>query len=181
MGALKRTESYVFVDDGCVPNSPLPLILHRGAVAPDAPDPARTFERIFARNGWTGSWRDGIFSYHHYHSTAHEVLGLAAGSAKVPFGGPRGETITLKTGDAVAIPAGVAHCLVEGSGRLLVVGAYAGGRGWDVVRDDPEAIAAARLRIAAVPLPEADPVEGADGTLIELWTAAGLAYRSALG
>ena len=171
----------MFVDDGCVPNSPLPLILHRGAVAPDAPDPAQAFERIFARNGWTNSWRDGIFSYHHYHSTAHEVLGLAAGSARLRFGGARGETITLDTGDAVAIPAGVAHCLVEGSGSLLVVGAYAGGRGWDVVRDDPEAIVAARTRIAAVPLPEADPVEGAAGALTRLWAAAGLASASALG
>ncbi len=24
---------------------------------------------------WLGAWRDGIFAFHHFHSTAHEVLG----------------------------------------------------------------------------------------------------------
>lgn len=163
------TETFVFRDDGLIPNSPLPLIVRRGAVTPDAHDPAGTFERLFRANGWTDSWRDGIYDYHHYHSTAHEVLGLARGSAAVRFGGEDGETVPLTAGDVAVIPAGVGHALLEGSADLLVVGSYADGRQWDLLRDDPNQIAAARQRIAEVPLPGADPVDGASGPLMKLW------------
>ena len=37
------------------------------------------FEELFHGNGWGNGWRNGIFPFHHYHSTAHEVLGIAAG------------------------------------------------------------------------------------------------------
>ena len=147
--------------------------MRRRAITPDKADPARAFERTFASNGWTGAWRDGIFDYHHYHATAHETLGIAAGSAAVRFGGEAGETVGLTTGDVVVIPAGVGHALIEGTGDLLVVGAYADGRDWDVVRADPKAIAAARERIAATPLPGTDPVDGLDGPLTKLWRAQG--------
>ena len=164
------TETFVFHDDGLTPNSSLPLVVRRGAVTPEAADPAAAFERLFARNGWTGAWRDGIYDYHHYHSTAHEVLGIASGSANVRFGGESGETVGLTAGDVVVIPAGIGHALLKGTDDLLVVGATAEGRDWDIVRDDPRAIAAARRRIAEVPLPDADPVDGATGPLMKLWT-----------
>jgi uncharacterized protein YjlB len=162
------TETYVFEDDGLIPNSPLPLIVRRGAIPPSLEDPCRAFETTFAKNGWTNSWRDGIYAYHHYHSTAHEVLGIAQGSGMLGLGGENGETVEVVAGDVLVIPAGVGHALVRGSG-LIAVGAYAGGRDWDLIRDDPKAIAAARQRIAAVPLPDADPVDGPDGPLLKLW------------
>ena len=164
------TDTFIFKDDGSVPNSRLPLIVRQGAITPDATDPASAFERTFARDGWTKSWRDGIFDYHHYHSTAHEALGVAVGSAPVRFGGENGETIGLTAGDVVVIPAGVGHARISQSDDLLVVGAYAGGRDWDIVRaTDAGAIGPARQRIAAVPLPGADPVDGASGPLMKLW------------
>jgi uncharacterized protein YjlB len=167
-----KTDTYVFQDDGIVPNNCLPLIVRQGAVTPDASDPASAFERTFAKNGWTNSWRNGIYDYQHYHSTAHEALGVAIGSATVQFGGENGETIGLTAGDVVVIPAGVAHARISQSADLLVVGAYADGRDWDLLRDtDSGAIAAARQRIAQVPLPEADPVDGGDGPLMKLWNA----------
>jgi uncharacterized protein YjlB len=165
------TDTFLFEDDGLIPNSALPLIVRKGAITPDAGDPAKAFERSFARNGWTNSWRDGIFDYHHYHSTAHEVIGIAAGSATVRFGGEAGETVGLSAGDVVVIPAGVGHARINQSDDLLVVGAYADGRDRDIVRDDPGAIAAARRRVALVPLPGADPVDGATGPLMKLWEA----------
>ena len=69
-------------DDGVFPNSRLPLLVYRGAVRLPEHDPAATFEQLFAANGREGSWRDGIYPYHHYHSTAHEVLGVYHGSAR---------------------------------------------------------------------------------------------------
>jgi uncharacterized protein YjlB len=164
-----KTDTFIFEDDGRVPNSRLPLIVRQGAVTPDSSDPAAAFERVFAKNGWTRSWRGGIFDYHHYHSTAHEALGVAVGSALVRFGGEGGETVPLAAGDVVVIPAGVAHARINESDDLLVVGAYADGRDWDIVRDDPGAVAAARERIAQVPLPSADPVDGETGPLTKLW------------
>jgi uncharacterized protein YjlB len=166
------TDTFVFDDNGLIPNSRLPLIVRRGAVPPAADDPAKAFERVFGQNGWTNGWRaDDIFDYHHYHSTAHEVLGIAAGSATVRFGGDDGEAVGLTAGDVVVIPAGVGHAKLKASDDLLVVGAYADGRDWDIVRDDAGAIAAARRRIALVPLPGADPVDGATGPLMTLWGA----------
>ena len=49
--------------------------------------------------GWLGAWVDGIYAFHHFHSTAHEVLGIVAGSASVILGGPKGRRF-----EAVAPP-----------------------------------------------------------------------------
>ena len=43
-------ETYSFVDDGTVPNNPLPLVVYRGALG-DEGDRAGRCERIFAANG----------------------------------------------------------------------------------------------------------------------------------
>jgi uncharacterized protein YjlB len=164
------TETYVFQDDGFIPNNPLPLIVRRGAVTPAASDPAKAFEATFRKNGWSNTWRNGIFDYHHYHPNTHEVLGIASGSASVRFGGEGGDLVAVTAGDVVIIPAGVGHALIDGSDELLVVGAYPGGRDYDTLRDDPHVIAESRKRIAQVPRPEADPIDGADGPLMKLWT-----------
>ncbi len=68
---MDKHESYHFADDGKFPNSALPLLVYRAALPAD---PA-AMERAFAANGWSNSWRDGIFRYHHFHSIAHEVSG----------------------------------------------------------------------------------------------------------
>jgi uncharacterized protein YjlB len=85
----------------------LPLILYRGPIrTADAPDPAALFEVLFDRNGWKGSWRDGIYDYVHYHSQIHEVLGIARGQVTVRLGGSRGRAFKLKAGDVAILPAG---------------------------------------------------------------------------
>ena len=142
----------------------------RAAIRPDAEDPPAAFEATFRQNGWTGTWRNGIYPYHHYHSTAHEVLGVASGSARVCLGGEGGTEIDVAAGDVIVIPAGVAHCLLEERDGFLVVGAYAGGRHWDILRPRAATLDGALERIAAVPLPDHDPVSGQDGILLRLWT-----------
>ncbi len=164
-------ETHRFADDGRrFPNSAFPLLVYRRALPPD---PA-AMERAFAANGWSNAWRNGIFRYHHFHSIAHEVLGIAAGEVRVAFGGPSGREVAVRAGDAVAIPAGVAHRNMGGSADLLVVGAYPGGSGYDIRRGDPaEHAAALRAVAAAVPLPDRDPVLGRDGPLRRLWIEGG--------
>jgi uncharacterized protein YjlB len=153
-------ESLAFADDGQVPNSRLPLLVYRQVVPLATRDAAAFFEALFARNGWGPSWRNGIYPFHHFHSTSHEVLGIARGRARVRFGGEGGRTLEVTAGDAMLIPAGVGHKNEGASADLLVVGAYPEGRDCDLCRGAPEEHAAALKSIANVPLPARDPVTG---------------------
>ena len=162
-------EEHWFDDDGVVPNnSRLPLVVYRG-VLESGPGAAASCETLFAGNGWSGGWRGGVYPYHHYHSTAHEVLGIVAGSAKVRLGGDSGTVVDLHAGDVVVIPAGVAHKNEGASPDLLVVGAYPRGQSPDMCSPGAGDHARASRQIAAVPLPAGDPVYGKSGPLLERW------------
>jgi len=164
-------EEHWFDDDGVVPNNTrLPLLVYRG-VLDTGPSGAAACEALFADNGWSGGWRGGVYPYHHYHTTAHEALGIVAGSAKVRFGGDRGVIVDLRAGDVVVIPAGVAHKGEAASPDLLIVGAYPGGRGPDMQIPGKCDRELALTNIAAVPSPGGDPVCGTSGPLTERWRA----------
>lgn len=163
-------ETLTFDDDGAIPNSSLPVVVYRGALEPDAG--AAAYEELFAGNGWLGAWRNGIYPFHHFHSTSHEVLGIASGTANVVLGGPQGSPVQLSAGDIVVLPAGTGHCNAGSQPGLLVVGAYPDGMRWDLRRGDPAEYDEAVANIARVPLPDTDPVEGREGPLAELWSAA---------
>ena len=168
---MANPETHTFEDDGGIPNSRLPVLVYHGALESDAGPAA--YEQLFAGHGWLGAWRDGIFPFHHFHSTAHEVLGIAAGTAEVTLGGPGGRRFQLVSGDVVVLPAGTGHCNEESSDDLLVVGAYPNGMDWDVRRGDPAERDEVLANIARVPIPDQDPVAGKSGPLVELWRGAG--------
>lgn len=156
-----RIERHALVDDGLVPNNPaLPLVVYRQALAVAGRGAEDRIIAHFAANGWTNAWVNGIYPFHHYHATAHEVLGLAHGWAEVQFGGPSGPLVRVEAGDAVLIPAGVGHCRKASSPDLSVVGAYPGGCDWDLQRATPEARVASLPRIASVPPATHDPITG---------------------
>jgi uncharacterized protein YjlB len=171
------TVTHRLADDGIYPNSRLPLVVYPRALAVSNPDPALVVEAAFGANGWTGSWRNGIYPFHHYHSTAHEVLGVYRGTAEVQLGGPKGVTLTLHPGDVVVIPAGVAHKTLGQSVDFAVVGAYPDGQRWDMNYGRPEERPVADEHIARVRLPGMDPVHGADGPLLALWREASRGQR----
>lgn len=157
-------------DDGTFPNHPdLPALVVRDAFAPDARS-AATIESVFQQNGWGGTWRNGIYSYHHYHSTAHEVLGVARGSARVQLGGPKGTTFDVDAGDVLILPAGTAHKNLGASSDFLVVGAYPDGQDWDMNTGQPGERPQADRNIEQVPPPAMDPLYGAGGPLAKHWT-----------
>ena len=122
----RKPQAYRFKDDGLIPDDPKwPLIIYKSPVRlPEALDPAAVFEDLFESNGWGDLWRDGIYDYAHYHSRIHEVLGIARGTGKVQFGGPKGRTLLLKAGDVAILPAGTGHQCLKASGDFLVVGSY---------------------------------------------------------
>ncbi len=157
-------------DDGTFPNNArLPLIIYQGAIDLPTNNAASVLEAVFKKNNWTGSWRDGIYNFHHYHSTSHEVLGVYAGSATVQLGGPKGPEFRVNKGDVIIIPAGVAHKNLGQSGDFRVVGAYPNGRSYDMNYGKPGERPKADENINAVPLPDEDPIYGASGPLKEYW------------
>jgi len=161
----------LFEDDGVFPNSRLPLMLYRAAIAPEAASP-ETLEALFAAGGWLPAWRSSVFTYHHYHSTAHEALGIAAGSARLMLGGPKGREFDVAAGDVIVIPAGVVHLRLSSSPGFLVVGAYPPGQIWDLLRGETGERPTADQNIARVPLPKSDPVAGENGPLVREWAMA---------
>ena len=167
---LPGIETFVLEDDGIFPNNPLPVVLYRQAIALAPNDPAASIEERFHDQGWEGVWRNGIFIYHHYHSTAHEALCIARGSITVQLGGPRGRTLELTAGDLVILPAGTAHINLRQSSDLLVVGGYPASQRPDLLRGKSGERPDADETIANVPLPTTDPVLGASGPLITLWS-----------
>lgn len=161
--------TYLLQPHGSIPNNQqLPLLVYRQALE-NSNDLVSQFKEAFRQNNWRGSWVNGVFGYHHYHSKAHEVLGVASGSATLILGGPGAQELTVNTGDMLVLPAGTGHCLKSASSDFKVVGAYpAGQEDYDICteKDDPEE---KRENIAAVTLPATDPLQGKSGPLQQHW------------
>jgi uncharacterized protein YjlB len=155
---MTSPETLHLADDGAFPNNRLPVLIWRQGIPVSDRNGAETIERAFRDHGWEGTWRDGIFDFHHFHSDAHEVLGIARGSVTVQLGGPNGETVELAAGDIVLLPAGTAHRNLGQSRDLLVIGAYPPGQRPDMRYGDPAERPDIDERIDAVPLPGTNPV-----------------------
>ena len=128
---IVQPEQLHFKDDGVYPGSVLPVLLYRAAIMADAQDRASVFERGFAQNDWRNSWRNGVYSFAHYHSTSHEALGVYNGSARLRLGGEPGQTVEVRSGDVSLIPAGVAHQNIGASPTLTL---------WELTRMDASGI-----------------------------------------
>ncbi|HVW97179.1 MAG TPA: hypothetical protein VHA56_14505 [Mucilaginibacter sp.] len=138
----KEVKKIYLKDDGVFPNSQLPVLFYEDVLNIPALFPATHVKNLFSDNGWSNSWDDGIFTYHHYHSITHEVLGIY-----------KGET-TLKLG---------------GESDAGVVGAYPGGMNYDMNYGKPGERPGTDENIKEVPIPETDPVDGLKGSLQKLW------------
>lgn len=169
MANTLQPEKFNFKDDGKIPNSKFPLLLYRKGFSSSGKEDASKLLKIFAGNNWTNSWDNGIYSFHHYHSTSHEVLGIYAGSALLQLGGEAGEKINVTAGDVIIIPAGVGHKKLNSSNDFGVVGAYPDGRDWDLLKGEPGERPKADKAIAALPIPDHDPLLGKMEGLRKWW------------
>ena len=164
--------TFVFEDDGLVPNNPMPFLVYKGAIDVANPHPEKTIEGLFGANGWGDMWRNGVYDYLHYHATVHEALGIARGHARVRFGGDAGKEFEISAGDVAILPAGTGHQCLSASDDFSVVGAYPPGAKMHVTLLTPENYRNALKTIPEVKLPNSDPVMGEDGPLLRLWNRA---------
>jgi uncharacterized protein YjlB len=166
-----KPHSFIFADDGLVPNNPMPFLVYKDAVDVANGHPEKTIEGLFGANGWGDMWRNGVYDYLHYHATVHEALGVARGHARVRFGGDSGKEFEMSAGDVVVLPAGTGHQCLSASDDFCVIGAYPPGPKMQVTRPTPENHRKALKTIPQVPLPTTDPVLGEVGPLTRLWKA----------
>jgi uncharacterized protein YjlB len=161
---MRRIRQIYFDRESDVPNSTLPVLLYRSVLPLHAAGNSSAFRERFKGTGWTGIWTDTIYDYTHFHSNAHEVLGIAEGKVTLWLGGDRGSLFRLKAGDMLVIPAGVGHRRLGGDDGLKVIGAYPRGQShYDMKRRG--------RAIPSVDRPSADPFYGANGPLIRAWQA----------
>lgn len=161
-----RVDTVVYKDDGRYPNNALcPLLIYKQAVPAD---PA-AIENLFSGNDWPAAWRNGIYPHPHYHSTAHEVLGVYSGQATVQFGGSKGSAHKVAAGDVVLIPAGVAHKCLDSTQDFGLVGAYPRGQKVDMNYGKDGERPGADRNIRDLPRPLSDPVQGQDGAVSRHW------------
>ncbi|MET1013592.1 MAG: cupin domain-containing protein [Paenisporosarcina sp.] len=163
-----NTLVFKFKDDGYIPNNPhLPVILVK-EVFQDHPS---DIEKIFNQHNWQNSWVNGVFPYHHYHSNAHEVLGVKAGTARLIIGGESGKKITVQQGDVIILPAGTGHKKLECSNDFKIVGAYPEGMSYNIKTGEDNDRPQVLHDIVQVPLPMTDPIFGNRGPVFDHWHA----------
>jgi uncharacterized protein YjlB len=83
-----------------------------------ASNPEKLDYFAFEKSGWVGVWTDPIYDYTHFHSNAHEVLGIAEGNVTLRLGGEDGRMVRLNPGDMLVLPAGVGHRIETGDFAL---------------------------------------------------------------
>ncbi|KAF2736720.1 hypothetical protein EJ04DRAFT_542300 [Polyplosphaeria fusca] len=167
--ASLRVTQHLIPSHALIPNTTPhshPLTIYHSAFPPSTPPSA--IEAHLPSNGVTPQWRYTMYSQSHYHSTTHEVLCVYQGRAKLLFGGelnPDKIEQVVEAGDAIIIPAGVSHRLLEDYGKgggFQMVGSYPKGCSWDMCygREGEEERAAA---VANVKWFAKDPLYGDDG------------------
>jgi uncharacterized protein YjlB len=154
-----------------IPNTSIqdkPVLIYHGAFS-DSSSASSIEAHLKSVGVVTPQWRYTMFSETHFHSTTHEVLSIASGSAKCCFGGEENEgriEPVLNKGDVVVLPAGVGHRLLEDYGGFNMVGSYPKGKSWDMCygRDGEEEQV---KNIAGLGWFERDPIYGDKGPVLD--------------
>jgi uncharacterized protein YjlB len=158
---------HVFEPNDGIPNSPLPLVIWKGRLPEAVRGLAAT--ALYRRNGWQGTWVYTVFPFWHFHTLGHEVLACVSGNAQIGFGGDKGVKADVATGDVCVIPAGVGHCSFEASAGFQMAGGYPPGQEGNIVRPGDLDDARIERELAAVALPETDPISGKPDGIVEIW------------
>lgn len=111
-----------------------------------------------------------MYKQHHYHSTTHEVLVVANGSARLFFGGegnPKGIRQEVTKGDVMILPAGTGHAMEADLGGFSMVGSYrVGADNWDHCTGNEGK--EAEDRIKGLTWFTQDPIYGQEGPVLDI-------------
>ena len=132
--AIQAEEEHHYAPDGTVVNSRLPLLVYRNAVqgGPDGDLVAAMKQTFVQRNDWLNYWTEhSVYPYPHFHSTAHEVLGVvrtmplrlggAGAGANTLLG--RRHNMSPHMRPAHGVPGGAAH-QARRQENVMMVGGY---------------------------------------------------------
>ena len=161
----------VFKPDGGVPNSELPLVFWRGGL-PGSARSGSAATALYRNNGWQGTWVYTVYPFWHFHTRGHEVLACVSGGARIGFGGDHGIKVDVAVGDVCVIPAGVGHRKFDASSDFQMAGGYPPGQQGNIVKPGEMQDDRIAREIAALALPETDPISGRPDGVVEIWREA---------
>ena len=164
-----KAQQFFVKDDGAFPNNSLPIVLYPKVLKLPRLFTGLAIRRLFQKNDWGNNWQQGIYTYHHYHSITHEVLGICRRETLLLLGGEQGTTVFIEEGDVLVIPAGVAHMNLGKEKDVICVGGYPNGRDYDMNYGKQGERPGADENIGSVSLPQTDPVFGKKGGLLKIW------------
>ncbi|KAL6704052.1 hypothetical protein ACN47E_008816 [Coniothyrium glycines] len=175
-----RLSTHHIPSHGLIPNTSAhghPLFLYHSAF-PASTSPS-VIESHLPANGISPQWRYTMYTTSHFHSTTHEILCVFSGRARLLFGGesnPGRVEAEVGAGDAIVVPAGVAHMLLKDhDGDFEMVGGYPKGYSWDMCygKDGEENMSE---KIKTLDWLKRDPLYGDDGPV--LWEREKLERRA---
>lgn len=141
------------------------------AAFPSSSSPSSIEQHLRSVGVVSPAWRYKMYTQHHFHSTAHEVLVISSGGATLFFGGegnPKGVQAYVGKGDVIVVPAGVGHAMLEDKGGFEMVGSYpVGGAQWDHCTGDESELGKVKSRIERLGWFERDPLYGDEGPVLE--------------
>lgn len=149
-------------------NAKLPLIIYKQALILNDTTPKKV-QHFLRRNGWKKTWLNGIYDYHHFHSNTHEALVIYSGKCIVQVGGPKGKKVTIKAGDVIIFPAGVAHKNIQSSVNFKSIGCYPFAIDYDMHVGKLNERSQVIKNIRKVKHPKTDPIYGKSGHLFRYW------------
>ncbi|XXH00782.1 hypothetical protein Hte_007133 [Hypoxylon texense] len=161
-----------------VPNSKLPIVVYRGALAHCENEDA-VKEALEANGGWKkgGAWNAWFKA--HFHPNAHECYGVVQGTSELSLGRSpldppeKGMSLKVDRGDVIVLPAGVSHCSSTASSdyRFVVLFPTGAPRWVSVWFDQPmETVSDYKIQSQKVSLPSHDPIYGEGAGLVETWS-----------
>jgi len=169
-----KVSKHLIPAHGLIPNTSIqnkPLMIYHRAFDPNGISPSAIESHFSSIGVVEPQWRYTMYSTSHFHSTSHEVLGIAAGEAKLCFGhedNPKRVEEVLKKGDVIVMPAGVSHRLLEDiSGGFSMVGAYPRGSSWDMCygkKGEEDKV----KNIEKIGWFKRDPVYGGEGPVLDV-------------
>ncbi len=169
---MQQPQEYFISDNGIFPNSILPVLYYPRGLELPLLFSAMQVKKVFEENDWGNNWRNGIYTYHHYHSITHEAMAIIRGKTRLLLGGDSGLELTIQKGDVLVIPAGVAHKNLRNEKDVIAIGGYPGGRNYDMNYGKEGERPAADNNIKKLPIPSTDPLLGNANGLPKVWKTA---------